>query len=128
MTTDKKPKHWLIAEIDSILGKRGKSFDSAVRDFHSYCCDNQLCEDDSIDESNRWVEKFKKYRLRIDQNKKAKPYRELEKFRDYLKEENKISPQPLLHLVENDPICNIMKKLSTKIRTQIESEKENSEP
>lgn len=127
MATDKKSKHPLLAEIDDILEKKGQPFDSAVKDFHSHCVSKDECEDESKSEDRKWIEKFKKYRLRIG-SPKAKPYRELEKLRDYLKGEIKISPQPLLRLVEGDPICDLMEKLSPKIRERIEFESDHSEP
>lgn len=130
MATDKKSNHPLLAEINDILEKKGQPFDSAVKDFHSHCFSKDECEDESKSEDRKWIEKFKKYRLRIGSTKspKAKPYRELEKLRDYLKDEVKISPQPLLRLVDDDPICDLMEKLSPKIRERIEFERDHSEP
>lgn len=127
MATDKKSKHPLLAEIDGILEKNGMPFDSAVKDFHAHCFSNGECDDGSKNEDRKWIEKFKKYRLRIG-SPKAKPYRELEKLRDYLKDEVKISTQPLLRLVDNDPICKVMEKLSPKIRERIKFEEDYSEP
>lgn len=128
MPTKKNPKHPLLEEIDSLLDKSGKSFNSAVREYHGWCVENNKCDDDSESEAKRLEEKFKKYRSRINGSPKAKPLRELSEFLQFLKGEVLIQSQPLLDLVNDDPICEEMKKLSPKIREQIIVEEENSEP
>ena len=128
MTAKKKNKHPLLEEIDGLLAQRKISFKSAVREYHGWCIDNDKCDDDSENEAKRWEENFKKYRSRIGNNPKYKAHRELSEFLQFLKGAILIQPQPLLNLVENDPICEEMKKLSSKIREQIIAEKENSEP
>ena len=130
MTIKEKTKFSLLKEIDRILHKNGKSFNSAVREYHGVCCDSDEYKDESKDEADRWVNNFKKYRLRINEKTKGKPYYELSKFLGFLKKDHPIHPQPLLTLVEDndDPICKEMKDLSSKIYQQITEERENSEP
>lgn len=128
MPTKKNPKHPLLEEIDRLLAQRKISFNSAVREYHGWCVENNKCDDDSESEAKRWEENFKKYRSRFDGSPKAKPLRELSEFLQFLKGEVLIQSQPLLDLVNDDPICEEMKKLSPKIREQIIAEKENSEP
>ncbi len=127
MTAKENPAFSLLKEIDSLLDKSGKSFGSAVREYHGWCVENNRCDDDSKSETDRWVEKFKKYRSRIGKEAKGKPYSELSKFLNFLKKDILVQPQPLLNLVKGDPICEEMKKLSSKIREQILAEKEDSE-
>lgn len=128
MPTKKNPKHPLLEEIDRLLVQRKISFNSAVREYHGWCADNDKCDDDSESEAKRWEENFKKYRSRIGNSQKSKSYRELSEFLQFLKGEILVQPQPLLNLVKDDPIGEEMKKLSSKIREQIIAEKENSEP
>lgn len=73
MPTKKNPKHPLLEEIDSLLDKSGKSFNSAVREYHGWCVENNKFDDDSESEAKRLEEKFKKYRSRINGSPKAKP-------------------------------------------------------
>ncbi len=128
MPTKKNSKHPLRKEIEKLLAQSGKSFDSKVREYHGWCVDNHKCEDDSKSESKRWIDKFKKYRSRIKNDPSSKPYRELSEFLQYLKGEVFVQPQPILHLVQDDPIGEEMKKLSARIREQIIAEEEDSEP
>ena len=128
MPTEKSSKSPLLEEIKSLLNKSGKSFNSAVREYHGWCADNGQCNDDSKAEAKRWEENFKKYRSRIGKSPKTKSYRELSEFLQFLKGKVLVQPQPLLNLVKDDPICEEMKKLSSKIREQIIAEVENSEP
>ncbi len=128
MPTEKSSNHPLLREIDSLLAKNEKSFGSAVREYHGWCADHGECENDSQKEAKKWVEKFKKYRSRLGDDPKSLPYLELSKFLQYLKDECPVQPQPLLDLVQDDPIGEEMKRLSAKIREQIIAEEENSEP
>lgn len=128
MTTKTTPKHPLLEEIDRLLAQRKISFNSAVREYHGWCVENNKCDDDSESKAKQLEEKFKKYRSRINDSPKAKPLRELSEFLQFLKGEVLIQSQPLLDLVKDDPIGEEMKKLSSKIREQIIVEEENSEP
>lgn len=119
--------HPLLEEIDSLLAQSGKSFGSAVREYHGWCADHDKCDNDSESESRRWVEKFKKYRARLGNDPESQPYRELSNLRQYLKNEFPVQTQPLLNLVQDDPICEEMKRLSAKIREQVVRE-EDSRP
>ncbi len=127
MPTKTTPKHPLLEEIDRLLAQRKVSFNRVIREYHGWCADNDKCDDDSESEAGKWEENFKKYRSRIG-NPKAKPYRELSEFLQYLKGEVFVQPQPILHLVQDDPIGEEMKKLSARIREQIIAEEENSDP
>lgn len=128
MPTEKSFKSHLLEEIDRLLAQKKVSFNSAIREYHGWCADNDKCDDDSESEAKRWEENFKKYRSRVGSSPRAKPYRELSEFLQYLKGEVFVQPQPLLHLVQDDPIGEEMKKLSARIREQIIAEEENSEP
>lgn len=128
MTTKTTPKHPLLEEIDRLLAQRKISFNSAVREYHGWCVENNKCDDDSECEAKRWEGKFKKYRSRVGGSPKFKAHRELSEFLQFLKGEILVQPQPLLNLVKDDPIGEEMKKLSSKIREQIIVEEENSEP
>ncbi|PWJ68285.1 MULTISPECIES: hypothetical protein [unclassified Fibrobacter] len=107
----------LLQELDSLLAKQGKSFESAVREYRASVI-TEITADESMDEK-RWIEKFKKYRTRLDENTKAKPYQELSKLRDYLQGQNLIKPAPLLHLVDDSRTDFDIKKISIEIRKQI---------
>lgn len=117
----------LLEEIDRLLAENGKSFSSAVREYHGWRVDHDKYNDDSESESRRWVEKFKKYRARLGNDPESQPYRELSGFLRFLKDEFPVQPQPLLNLVQDDPICEEMKRLSAKIREQVVRE-EDSRP
>ncbi len=127
MPTRKDTENSLLKEIDRRLAKSGKSFGSAIREYHGWSNDHGECNDDSESEARRWVEKFKKYRSRLGDDPESQSYRELSKFLQYLKDESPIQPQPLLDLVQNDPICEEMKRLSATIREQVIRE-EDSRP
>jgi len=128
MPTEKSSKPHLLEKIDNLLAKNEKSFSSAVREYHGWCADHGECDDDSESEAKKWVEKFKKYRSRLGDDPKSQPYLELSKFLQYLKGESPVQPQPLLDLVQDDPIGEEMKRLSARIREQIIAEGKNSEP
>lgn len=128
MPTEKSSKSPLLEEIDRLLAQRKISFNSAVREYHGWCVENNKCDDDSEREAKRWEGKFKKYRSRVGGSPKFKAHRELSEFLQFLKGEILVQPQPLLNLVKDDPIGEEMKKLSSKIREQIIAEEENSEP
>mgnify|MGYP003317209745 CR=1 FL=1 len=55
----------LLCEIGKMINEG--DFASKVREFHSFLCNNGECDDDSVAEADRYVEKFKKYRARLAQ-------------------------------------------------------------
>lgn len=123
----KQPEHPLVQKIDVLLKKQGKKFSSAVRDFHGHCVDKKIhdAEEGTKDEKS-WLSNFKKYRSRISEKSQDCPYRMLQELLHYLEGNIPIAPQPLLNLVENDPICEAMKKASKKIYQEIQdSDDEN---
>lgn len=136
----KQPEHPLVQKIDALLKKQGITFNNAVKKYHGYCVDHNLY--DAIDEpktlnrkineqrkysdEEKWVEKFKKFRTRIHTKKENLAYQHLKNFYEYLLGQGIVHPQPLLNLVENDPICEAMKKASKKIYQEIQdSDDEN---
>lgn len=123
-----------MQKIDVLLKKQGITFNNAVKKYHGYCVDHNLY--DAIDEpktlnrkineqrkysdEEKWVEKFKKFRTRIHTKKENLAYQWLKKLYEYLLGQDIVHPQPLLNLVENDPICQAMKKASKAIFQQIQ--------
>lgn len=114
---NKVTNNTLLQELDILLAKQGKSFESAVREYRASVVE-EITADESMDEK-RWIEKFKKYRSRLDKNTKAKPYQELSKLRNYLQGQDIIKPAPLLHLVDDPAMDSIIVKLSKKIREEV---------
>lgn len=114
---NKVTNNTLLQELDSLLAKQGKSFESAVREYRASVI-TEITADELKDEK-RWIERFKKYRTRLDENTKAKPYQKLSKLRDYLQGQNLIKPAPLLHLVDDPAMDSIIVKLSKKIREEV---------
>ena len=128
----KQPKHPLVQKIDALLKKQGITFNNAVEKYHGYCVNHNLYDaihDTSSRKSNgqkkysdeeKWVEKFKKFRTRIHTKKENLAYQWLKKLYEYLLGQDIVHPQPLLNLVENDPICQAMKKASKAIFQKIQ--------
>ncbi len=114
---NKVTNNTLLQELGSLLAKQGKSFESAVREYRASVI-TEITADESKDEK-RWIERFKKYRPRLDENTKARPYQELSELRDYLQGQNLIKPAPLLHLVDDPAMDSIIVKLSKKIREEV---------
>lgn len=114
---NKVTNNTLLQELKDLLAKQGKSFERAVREYRASVIE-EITADESTDEK-RWIEKFKKYRTRLDENTKAKPYQELSKLRDYLQGQDIIKPAPLLHLVDDPAMDSIIVKLSKKIREEV---------
>ena len=117
----KQPKHPLVQKIDALLKKQGKKFSSAVRDFHGHCVDKKIhdTEEGTKDEKS-WLSNFKKYRSRISEKSQDRPYRMLQELLYYLEGNTLIAPQPLLNLVDNDPICQAMENASKAIFQKIQ--------
>lgn len=104
----------LLKALDSIVNDG--DFASKVREFHSYRCSNGKCDDESVDEANRYITRFKKYKERLMANpsEKSKPYRELKDFYTFLKNEEVIQPMPSpFALPEN--IAKVMNHISKEI-------------
>lgn len=107
----------LLQKLDGLLAKQGMSFESAVREYRVSVF-KEIAADEKKDATN-WVDKFKKYRSRISENTKAKPYQELSKLCEYLQGQDLIKPAPLLHLVDDPAMDSIIVKLSKKIREEV---------
>lgn len=104
----------LLKEIDAIVNEG--DFASKVREYHSNQCNKGRCDDDSIDESKRYISRFKKNKERLAKSNscKGKPYRELLDFYNFLKGEEKVD---VLNFSTNlpDNLVKIMLKASKKI-------------
>lgn len=116
--TKKNENHPLIKEIDNILLKQGRSFDSAIREYRVTQMDLENTDNERVNDK-KWVDRFKKYRSRISSNTKSKPYAELLKLKEFFESKNIIKAAPLLHLVDDPKMDEIMKKLSKKIKEEI---------
>lgn len=103
----------ILDEIDEILVKQGKSFESAVREYRAATV-KEIEPNEAVAE-NHYVGKFKKYRSRISDDTKAKPYQELLKLRDYLNGQKTFKAAPLLHLVDDSAMDKAIQKLSKDI-------------
>lgn len=104
----------LLKALDSIVNDG--DFASKVREFHSYRCSNGKCDDESVDEAKRYITRFKKYKERLIANpsEMSKPYRELQDFYTFLKNEEVIQPMPSPFALPKN-IANVMIRLSKKI-------------
>ena len=109
----------LLCEIGNMVNEG--DFASKVREFHSFQCNKGECDDDSVAEADRYVEKFKKYRARLAQKSSctSKPYRELLSFYDFLKSEEKMDlaspPFPLPECLTAH-LLKVSKEINDQIR------------
>ncbi len=102
--------------MDAVCQKLGISFESAVRDYYVQVKDPNGIEN----KESTFCETFKKYRQRAGASQ-GKPVCELQKLRDFLLRKETFYPQPLLDLVQGDPICERAKKISNTIWKQVKA-------
>lgn len=113
---NRNPQHSVVAELDAICRKQGISFESAVRDYYVQIQDPNGIEN----KESSFCETFKKYRQRAGASL-GKPVCELQKLRDFLLRKETFYPQPLLDLVQGDPVCERAKEIFGAIWEQVNS-------
>lgn len=104
----------LLKALDSVVNEG--DFASKVREYHAELCSKGLCDDDSVKETNRCIDRFKKYKIRLAENRSVsgKPYRELLDFYNFLKGSERIGASSFMFDLP-DNLTRVMMNASKKI-------------